>query len=114
MAYFILLNINKMYITRKTRELTVMRINGFTVGEVKRYVLLETIATTIAGIILGIAVGSVMGYVVIRSIETTYLQFVRGISLVAWGLGAVITVIFTLGINAIALKKIKHLKLTDM
>ena len=114
MAYFILLNINKMYITQKTRELSIMRINGFTVGEVKKYILMETVVTTAAGILIGLTAGSVMGYVVIRFIETSYVQFVRSVSFVSWGLAVAITVFFTFGINAIALRKIKHLKLTDV
>ena len=114
LAYFILLNINKMYISQKTKELTIMRINGFTVGEVKRYLLIETVITTVAGIIFGIAVGSVMGYSVIRNLEAPYLQFIRQVNLWAWLLAAVITAIFTLTINIRGLRKIKHLKLTDV
>ena len=114
LAYFILLNINKMYISQKTTELTIMRINGFTVKEVKRYLLTETLVTTAGGIVLGIGVGSVMGYSVISSLEAPYLQFIRQVNLTGWLMAAVITLIFTLGINAIALRKIKHLKLTDV
>ncbi len=38
MAYFILLNLASMYVNQKKRELTIMRVNGFTVKEVIRYV----------------------------------------------------------------------------
>lgn len=113
MAYFILLNINKMYITHKSRELSIMRINGFTVGEVKKYVLMETVFTTIAGILAGTAAGSVIGYVVIRYLETPFTRFMREPSFIAWAIAAALTVLFTFGINAIALRKIKDLKLTD-
>ena len=114
MAYFILLNINKMYITHKSRELSIMRINGFTVGEVKKYVLMETVFTTIAGILAGTAAGSVIGYVVIRYLETPFTRFMREPSFIAWAIAAALTVLFTFGINAIALRKIKDLKLTDV
>ena len=114
MAYFILLNINKMYISQKTKELSIMRINGFTVREVKRYVMMETIVTTAIGIVLGLGIGSVMGYNVLTGIETSYMRFVRTPSLISWLLSAAITAFFTFGINAIALRKIKHLKLTDI
>ena len=114
MAYFILLNINKMYITHKSKELSIMRINGFTVGEVKKYVLAETVFTTAAGILLGTAIGSVISYVVIRYLETPFMLFVHSPNFIAWIIAAVLTVFFTFGINAIALKKIKDLKLTDV
>ena len=67
-----------------------------------------------AGIVLGIVIGSVMGYSVIRNLEAPYLMFIRRVNLIAWLLAAVITVLFTLGINVIALRKIKRLKLTDV
>ncbi len=91
-----------------------MRINGFTVGEVIRYVTRETVATTAAGVLLGIAVGSWIAYLIIRSMEQPFIQFERGVSVTAWLLGAAITVLFAVLVNAVALRRVKRLKLTDM
>lgn len=113
MAYFILLNITKMYVNQKTRELTIMRINGFTVKEVKRYLNIETIITTALGIVLGIAVGALMGYIVIRFIEMPHAQFVRTPFILGWVISAAITAVFSILINAFGTRKVKDLKLTD-
>jgi len=113
MAYFILLNITKMYVNSKQRELTVMRINGFTVKEAKNYLNRETIVTTVIGNILGVAVGALMGYIVMRFIEMPHLQFLRTPFLMGWLIGVALTVSFTAAINAFGLRKIKDLKLTD-
>jgi ABC-type antimicrobial peptide transport system permease subunit len=114
MAYFILLNITKMYVNQKTRELTIMRINGFTVKEVKRYLNTETIITSIIGILLGIGVGALMGYIVIRFIEMPHAQFVRTPFFLGWLISAAITAAFSIAINAFGTRKVKNLKLTDV
>ena len=113
MAYFILLNITKMYVNQKTRELTIMRINGFTVKEVKRYLNTETIITSVIGILLGIGVGALMGYIVIRFIEMPHAQFVRDPYWLGWLISAVITAAFSAAITAFGTRKVKDLKLTD-
>ena len=114
MAYFILLNITKMYVNQKTRELTIMRINGFTVKEVKRYLNIETIITSVIGIVLGIGVGALMGYIVIRFIEMPHAQFVRTPYVLGWLISAAITAVFSVVINKFGTRKVKDLKLTDV
>ena len=114
MAYFVLLNLVNMYLNRKKRELVVMRINGFTTKEVLRYVSMESVVTTIAGIILGLGIGTVLGNLIMSTLEQGALMFFHGISLKSWLYSAVITAVFSLVINMIALRKVKHLKLNDM
>ena len=91
-----------------------MRVNGFTVGEVINYVLRETVITTVLGIALGLAVGSGIAYVIIRSLEQSFIQYDRGINFIAWIIAAAMTVLFTVIVNVICLRKVKRLKLTDV
>ena len=114
MAFFVLMNLVNMYLNRKKRELVVMRINGFTTKEVLRYVSMESIITTIAGIILGLLLGSLLGNIIIRILEQGTLLFFHGISFSSWLYSAAITAVFSIVINSIALRKVKHLKLNDM
>ena len=114
MAFFVLLNLVNMYLTKKKKELTVMRINGFTTKEVVRYVAGESVVTTVFGILLGLLAGGYLGYTIIRFIEQQQLGLMRGIDLKGWLIAALLTGVFSGGINALALRKIKHLKLSDM
>lgn len=114
MAGVVQMNLTNIYINQKKRELTIMRINGFTVREVIGYVLRETAATTLIGILLGAALGSGLAYSIVRSLEQTFYQLDRSVSFAAWGFGAALTVLFTVVVNAIVLRKVKKLKLTDM
>ena len=114
MAGVVLMNLTNMYVLQKKRELTIMRINGFSVGEVIGYMIRETVLTTSLGILLGLAVGSGIAYKIIRSMEQAFFQFDRRISFFAWLMGAAITIVFTVIINVLALRRVKNLKLTDV
>ena len=113
MAGVVQLNLTNMYVLQKKREMTVMRINGFTVKEVIGYILRETVLTTILGILLGIAAGAGAGYSIVRTLEQSFLQLKRSPDILAWVLAAALTVLFTVIVNAIALRKVKNLRLTD-
>lgn len=114
MAGFVLLNLTVSDILHKKTELTVMRINGFTIREVRGYVLREAAMTRVIGMIAGIIFGSVTAYRIERSMEQPFVQFDRGISLTAWIAGIGITIIFTVLIDVIALRPIKNLKLSEL
>lgn len=114
MSYFVLLNLINMHIRQKKRELTTMRINGFTVKEVIGYVSRESVVTTILGIILGVAVGAVLAHGIIRLLEQAHTGFVRSVNLHAVLFSVLISLAFTIFINFLALRKIKRLNLTDI
>ncbi|MBR3242884.1 MAG: FtsX-like permease family protein [Parasporobacterium sp.] len=114
MAAFILLNLINMYLSQKKRELTIMRINGFTSKEVIRYVSLESIVTTGLGILLGLLAGGVLGDAILGFLEQPQGCFNHSISLIAILLSTAITILFSVVINAIGLRKVKNLKLTDI
>ena len=113
MAYFILLNLVSMFINQKKRELTIMRINGFTVKEVKNYVGRELVLTTAIGILIGLPLGAFMGYRIILLLENTSC-FDRNIYYLGGLIAAGVTAFFSFVIVQTALRKVKDLKLTDI
>lgn len=113
MAGVVQMNLTNMYILQKKRELTIMRINGFTVKEVIGYVLRETVVTTALGIVIGLAVGSGIAYTIVRTLEQILMKLERGVNPLSWLIAAGLTVLFTVIVNAVALRKVKRLKLTD-
>ena len=114
MAGVVLLNLTNMYILQKKTELTIMRINGFTVKETIGYVIRETIITTVLGIIFGLAMGSALAYWIIRTTEEPFFQLVRQINFTSWAVGIIMTIVLTVLVNLIALKPVRNLKLTDV
>ena len=103
-----------MFLNQKKRELTIMRINGFTVGEVKRYVSLELVASTVIGILLGWGMGSLLSGRVILLMESDSIHFLRSIQWEAWIIAAALAALFSTIITLIGLRKVKNLKLVDM
>ena len=114
MAYFILLNLVNMYVNQKKKELTIMRINGFTVKETIRYVSLELIVSTVLGIIIGLASGALLGYRILNLLEGSNMYLVKTVQIAALGIAALVTGIYSFLVSTWALRKVKHLKLTDM
>ncbi len=113
MAYFILMNLSESYMIRKTGELTVMRINGFTMRECIRYAAMEPLLTGVLGIVLGLLLGAGFSYGIIREVEMSFIQMIRSTDWRAVLFSALITAAFSLGINARALRHVKTLKLSD-
>ena len=114
MALLVLLNQIVMHINRKSRELAVMRINGYSMKETKAYIYKDNIVLTILGLILGSGFGVVLSYVVVRIIETGANRYVRTPNIPACLYACAVGALFALIVNLIALRKIKHLNLTNV
>ena len=113
MAAVVLLNLLRMQINQKRRELTIMRVNGFTTREAIGYILRENIITTAFGVVLGLVAGNVIVGFILRAIERMDMQMIRTVSVPACVISALITVGFAALMNFLAVRKIKELKLTD-
>ncbi len=114
LAGVVQMNLTNMYILQKRRELIIMRVNGFSTKEVVNYVLRETVVTTVCGILFGLAAGSALAHWIVRTLEQEFIRFGRGIDLIAWLIAIGMTILFTVIVNAIALRDVRHLKLTDI
>ena len=114
MVGFIVANFNVTFIRRKNPELTIMRVNGFTTGECVRYVAGDLIITTLLGTAAGLAAGGILGRSVLRIVETPYVQMIRDTNPKVFILSAVFTVCFSAVTNALALRRIRYLKLADI
>jgi len=114
MAYFVQMNLVTMYVNQKKRELTIMRVNGFTTKEVIRYALGESLVTTFFGIVLGIAIGSALTLVILNLIEHDFTTFNHNFDYLGWLYSALITIVYSLAVNLLALRIVKNLKLRDV
>ena len=114
MACFIVANFTLTFIQRKTGELTIIRINGFTTGECIRYLAADLTVTTVLGTAVGLAAGGVMGARILGVTETPYIQMIREPRLESFLYAALITFGFSVLTNGFALRRIRRLKLTDI
>ena len=114
MACFIVANFTMTFIQRKTSELTIMRINGFTSGECIRYLALDLVVTTVLGTAVGLVLGGIMGSRILSVTETPYIQMIREPRFESFLFAALITFGFSILTNGFALRRIRKLKLTDI
>ena len=114
MACFIVANFTLTFVQRKTGELTIMRINGFTSGECIRYVAVDLVVTTILGTLVGMAAGGVMGFRILSVTETPYIQMIREPRLESFLFAALVTFGFSILTNGFALRRIRRLRLVDL
>ena len=114
MAYFIVMNLSVTYIQQKTKELTIMRINGFTVRECLTYVSWDLVITTLAGIALGLVAGHFLGQMVLPVTEGPYMKFVHDPDIRTYLYAALITAGFSFLVSSAALRRVKYLKLSDV
>lgn len=114
MAFFVLLNLINLHLRLKKRELTTMRINGFTVKEVIGYAARESVVTGFFGILLGILLGAVLAYIITRLQEHMFTGYIRSINTEAILFSVLISLVFIVVINILGFRKIRTLNLTDI
>lgn len=114
MSFMILTNLANIFLNRKKTELTVMRINGFSIKQTKGYLSRETIVTTAIGIALGVLAGAAADPFIIRAMEQPDLQFIRSFHPLAWVAAVVLEVLFSVIINSLVFRKVKDLNFRDI
>ncbi len=114
MAAVVLLNLVKIQINQKKRELTVMRINGFTIRETVNYILRENVITAFFGIVSGLVIGNAAARYTLSTVERVELRMIRQISVPSCLFSVLITLSFAAVVNWIALRSIRRLSLTRL
>lgn len=114
MAFLVLLNQVVMHINKKVIELSVMRINGYTLKETKAYIYKDNIVLTVLGLLLGCVIGVIVAYLEILVTETGANRYVRTPSLEAILFSCIVGAFFSWIVNMIALRKVNKLNLTNV
>lgn len=114
MSFMILTNLANIFLNRKKTELTVMRINGFSIRQTIGYLARESVLTTIIGLAVGVLAGSLMSPMFIRILEPADLQFDRTYNIAAWIASVGLEGLFALTSYSSTFRRIRHLNLRDI
>ncbi len=114
LEFMIQLNLSNIQVSTRMKEVLVMRVNGFTMKQVIGYLAREVVVITVLGIIIGIVVGVPFAKVIVMSVEGGEAMFVRTPFPEAWVISAVVSALFSFGINAISYSKIRFVPMTDI
>ena len=113
-SFMILTNLANIYLTRKKTELTVMRVNGFTVRECRGYLSKESLYTTVIGLAVGVLAGAVLTPLIIKAVQQPDLEFDKSFHITAWAAAVIMEALFAALINSFVYRKIKDLRLRDI
>ncbi|MCI8963274.1 MAG: FtsX-like permease family protein [Eubacterium sp.] len=114
MALIVVLNLLVMYINEKSKPLAVMRINGYTINECKKFITFSNTILNIVGLLIGVVVGVLIGTQIIRTIANDCVTYCYDPNIKACVLGCAISIGYTIVITTIANRKINHLELTNL
>ena len=113
-SFMILTNLSNIFLTRRKTELSVMRVNGFSVKQAKGYLSKETVFTTGAGLVLGVLLGAILTPPVIGLLQQPDLEFVKSFHPIAWIIAVALEAVFAILINSVIFNKVKKLNLRDI
>ena len=114
MSFMILTNLSNIFLTRKKKELIVMRINGFSISQTINYLAKETVLTTLIGVALAVILGGFLGTFFVRMFEHTDTMFARGFDVKGWAIAAVLECLFSFIINFFVFRKVKKLNFREL
>ena len=89
------------------------RLIGFYNNELASYIFRENIVLTVLGIVVGIVMGIVLHKFVMLTVETDVYMFGRDLEPVSILIAIVLTVIFTVLVNAITYFSIKKIDMVE-
>ena len=114
LSFLILANLTNIFVSRKKRELIIMRVNGFSFKENVGYLCRETLVTTFFGVVLGIGAGILVARMIISMLELPDVQLVRQPIVKAWVLATLLELLFAFIINFLAFRKMKDYQLSEI
>ncbi len=113
LAFVVIYNLNNINISERRRELATIKLLGFYDGEVASYVYRENVVLTVLGTLLGIAMGVVLHKFVMTTVETDIYMFGRNLNVLSIIISAVLTVVFSMLVNAVMYFKLKKIDMVE-
>ena len=113
LAFVVLYNLNNINITERQRELATLKVLGFYNNEVTMYVYRENILLTFMGALFGIILGKILHRFIIVTVEIESVMFGRNIDLSSFVYGFLLTLLFSLLVNAAMYFKLKKIDMVE-
>ena len=108
MNMLILIHLTHILISRRMTDLNIMRMNGFSLRQIRNYLFRETAFTTVPGILLGIASGVPFALFVLRRISTMKITLVVRTEWMAWMIAAILCAGLSLAVFHLSFLKVRR------
>ncbi len=109
LAFVVIYNLNNINISERRRELASLKVLGFYDGEVSAYVFRENMVLTVIGIAVGMVLGIWIHEYVVDTVEVDMVMFGRQIKGLSFLYSSLLTMAFSLVINAMMHFKLKKI-----
>ena len=114
MSFLILLNLTNILVSRRKKEIIIMRVNGFRHKEALQYLTRETIFNTVIGLLIGVIIGALSGGFMVSLVESQDIQFARNINPLSWVFATAIEAAFAIVVSWLSFRKVKDFKLKEI
>jgi len=114
MSIFVLANLTNIFVSRRRKELVIMRVNGFSMKQCIGYLIRETLTTTLLGFAIAIGLGGLIAYFLVRLIEQPDAMLNRSFMPMCWIAAILLEGLFATCINAFVFRKVRKIKVTDI
>jgi ABC-type antimicrobial peptide transport system permease subunit len=113
MAFFVLYNLFRMSVVTKKDDLAMMKLSGFPVKEMKRYVSLELIIDSVVGIVAGLIAGTGLGYVLLMLVQGSDLHIIKTVRFETWGIAVPVMAFVCFAVSIFAMRKVRRVSIKN-
>jgi hypothetical protein len=113
LSFIILTNLTNIYLAKKKKEVAVMRINGFTMGQCMRYLSLEIVIIALTGLLAGALTGILLSPLVCRLVQPIDGRFLDAFNPKAWILACLIEAGFIIFVVVITFRQVRKFSMLE-
>ena len=113
LALIVLYNLSNININERYREIATLKVLGFRQGEVSAYIFRENLILSVIGTLLGLVAGVFLHKVVIGVADVDIVMFGRAISWVSFVYSAFLSMVFSLLVNLILIRRLKKIDMVE-
>lgn len=109
LAFVVLYNLANINITERIRELATIKVLGFYDREVAAYIYRENTISALLGMLAGLVLGIFLCRFVVDTAQVDAVMFYPDIPAYAFGLAALLTILFTVLVNGLLYFKLRRI-----
>jgi putative ABC transport system permease protein len=113
LSFVVLYNLTNVNISERIREIATIKVLGFYDGEVANYVYRENLIITFIGAFFGLFLGMALHNYIMLTVEMDNVMFGNAVKPITFVLSYVITVLFSLVVNAAMYGKLKKVPMVE-
>ena len=114
MSIFVLANLTNIFVSRRRKEMIIMRVNGFSTRQCIGYLIRETVITAAAGFVIAVILCGLISRMMVGVLETSITMLDRRFQPVSWLIAIALETVFAFCIDFFVFRKARKLKVTDI